>query len=480
MEDSVVRGTMQNNMPELPEVETIKRILDNNLLHRKISKIEILKEKTIEGNAKEFKNSVEGKTIDNITRNGKFLVFHLSEKVVFLSHLRMEGKYYFFQNQNATSKYQRVRFYFEDGTLLIYDDSRQFGIMILKNEDNYLTTPPLSNLGKEPFDVKSVDNLYKIFLKTHKPVKTLILDQSVIAGLGNIYADEVLFLSKIHPETPANALSKDDVQNIINNSVIVLNKAIQAGGSTIKTYHPANGVDGNFQSKLNVYDKPGKPCPVCHTPLVKITVGGRGSTFCPHCQKNRTLPYLLGVTGPIGSGKSTITNYLKNDNFQIINADQIVHNLYDDENVKNNVAKLLHVQLTDDGKLDNTKIKETLLNDSKLKIKLEHYIHPLVKDIIINEIKKHSPHDKIAIEVPLLFEAGYDYLFDDILYVDIDKAKEKELLRARNSNVQESLLLNKNFNRDDDKRKATIVINNNGDIKDLYKQLDHCLIKMRR
>lgn len=479
MEVMVVRGTTLNNMPELPEVETIKNILSNNLIGRKITKIEILRDKTIEGNAKDFQNSLTNQTITSITRKGKFLIFHLTNNNVFLSHLRMEGKYYFFKKNNVKSPYQRVRFYFEDGTLLIYDDSRQFGIMILKNEDNYLTTPPICNLGKEPFDIHSIDDLRNKFKKTKKAIKTVILDQSNIAGLGNIYADEVLFLSKIHPETPANYLTDKDIQNIITNSVIVLNKAITAGGSTIRTYHPANGVDGNFQNKLNVYDKPNTPCPFCKTPLIKIYVGGRGTTFCPHCQKNIALPFIVGITGPVGSGKSSVCQYLQEHHHAVISADKIVHNLYHNAEIKNNISKLLKLSLLENGDLDMSAIKSTLLSDKKLKTKLEKYIHPLVKDEIIKEVSKYSRYNNVAVEVPLLFEAGFDYLFDEIIYVDVTSSKQIELLKSRNSDVDSSLMLNSNFNKQDDKNKATIVIDNNGDLSHLHSQLKGLLIKMR-
>jgi formamidopyrimidine-DNA glycosylase len=156
--------------------------------------------------------------------------------------------------------------------------------MKLLNKDSYMEDESLSKLGKEPFNMSGNDLFVKIN-KSNKPIKELILDQTNIAGLGNIYADEVLFLSNINPLVKGKDLNVNKCKEIVENSVIVLNKAIEAGGSTIRSYHSGNNVDGKFQNELNVYGKKGEKCPKCRSIIEKTVVGGRGTHYCPSCQK---------------------------------------------------------------------------------------------------------------------------------------------------------------------------------------------------
>ena len=142
----------------------------------------------------------------------------------------------------------------------------------------------LAKLGKEPFNITK-EELYDKIKKSNKPIKELILDQTNMAGLGNIYADEVLFLSKLNPLKKGKDITIEECKVVIDNSIIVLNKAIKAGGSTIRSYHSGNNVDGRFQNELNVYGKKGEKCMLCSTPIEKIFVGGRGTHYCPKCQK---------------------------------------------------------------------------------------------------------------------------------------------------------------------------------------------------
>ena len=455
-------------MPELPEVETVKNILINELINKEIKDVIIYRDKTIEGNVNDFILSVKNKKILDITRKGKFLIFHLSDDVIFLSHLRMEGKYFYYDNLDSSSKYPMVKFIFKDNTSLIYDDMRKFGTMILKNKNNYLSSAPLNNLGLEPFDFKEIDikNLHKKLSKSNHPIKSLIMDQNNIAGLGNIYADEVLFLSKIHPLTKGKDISLTMLKDIINNSIIILNKAIKLGGSTIKSYHPSEGVDGLFATKLNVYGKKDEPCPICKERLIKTFVNGRGTTYCPRCQIDYSKPYTVGLTGKIGSGKSTFASLMKEKGYLYLDSDQIVHELYLDKKIQNKIIKLL--------KLDSfsvSNIKNQIFKDNKYKKILEDYIHPLVKNKIFDFIYSKDKKDKLIIEVPLLFESNLDFIFDDIVYLDINKENQIRNLKNRNADVTESIKLN-NLNHENNKKKSSIIINNDDDISSLKNKID--------
>lgn len=409
-------------MPELPEVETIKNNLLNIVKNKKIIDVKILRDSIILNDKIEFINSIKNKTIKDITRIGKFLIFHLDDDICFLSHLRMEGKYYQFKQDEKDSKYARVVFYFDDGNKLCYDDSRCFGIMKLSNEKDILKEKEIAKLGLEPFDIKDPNYLYQKTKNKNIPIKTFLLDQSVMAGLGNIYVDEVLFKTKIHPLNKPSSLTIDDCKNIIDNSIITLNKAIKAGGSTIKSYHPGKGIDGNFQVQLQVYGKKGEPCPICQHPLRKIKVNGRGTTYCPICQpyKNKTLN--IAIYGPSGVGKSEVVNIFKDLGCDVLKCDDIVKNLYESEKVKNDIEAMFDLKF-ENNKVDKNILREYLNDHLNDKIKLEKYVHPLVKKKI-EDFLKNSIFDIRVVEIPLLFESKMETMFDYLIAVSSKNADQ--------------------------------------------------------
>lgn len=469
---------MRNKMPELPEVETIKNILQEKVVGKTINRINVLRKKTIVGNVEEFVKGLEKATITSLSRKGKFIIFHLSNRSVLVSHLRMEGKYYYFDDCVGQTPYQRVVFEFADNSSLVYDDSRQFGIMMLKNESIYLSTAPLSELGQEPFDISAIDSLYEIVHHKNIAIKSVLLDQHIISGLGNIYADEVLFLSKIHPSTSSNLITREELALIVKNSCIVLTKAIKAGGSTIRSYHPADGIDGSFQSQLNAYGKENEPCPKCGTPMRKIIVGGRGSSYCPHCQIKKTERFVLGVTGPICSGKSTVCDILRNNDYIVISADQIVRELYENQAI---IERLHHIikdeRIISDGKLDKTYFRKIIVENEKDKKKIEHFIHPLVFEKMKYIIQNSSRNSRIAVEIPLLFESKFDELCNAVLFIDISRDNQIKNIKKRGSDIKESLKLNASFNHDVDKRLSNYVIVNENDVQKIKEQLKFfCLI----
>lgn len=273
-------------MPELPEVETVKNTLKKIILNKKIVDVNIRYTNIIEyPNIEEFKKQIINQTINDIKRRGKWLLFEL-DNYYLLSHLRMEGKYIIRNLGDSYDKHEHVEFIFSDNTCLRYKDTRKFGRMyLLKKEELYLRKP-LNELGLEPWD----NNLNALYLKEKysfkkKEIKQVILDQSIIVGIGNIYADEILFLSKINPLKKANELNDDELNNIIKYTKEVLDKAILLGGTTIKSYESSEGVHGRFQNELLVHNNK-ENCPNCNTKIEKIRVGGRGTYYCPNCQKN--------------------------------------------------------------------------------------------------------------------------------------------------------------------------------------------------
>lgn len=272
-------------MPELPEVETVKERLKKVVLNKKISSIDIYWDNIIAGiDAEEFKNKLVGQTINDITRRGKWLVFHLDDYVM-LSHLRMEGKYFLKDQNEELEKHEHVVFNFDDGTNLRYHDTRKFGKMHLAKMSAWTSYPTLMKLGLEPWDEElTSEHLRKVFKSKSLPIKTVLLDQSIITGIGNIYADEILFASRISPFRKANKITLKEAKLIIENTKKVLAKAVSENGTTIRSYVSAKGVTGHFQNELMVHTKVGEPCPVCGTTIIKTTIGGRGTYYCPKCQ----------------------------------------------------------------------------------------------------------------------------------------------------------------------------------------------------
>lgn len=273
-------------MPELPEVETVKEALKRKILNRKIVDVNVLYNNIVEyPKATSFKEEIINETINDIKRRGKWLVFVL-DNYYLLSHLRMEGKYNIRGKDEEITKHEHVIFYLDDNTSLRYNDTRKFGRMYLIKKEDFLTCKPIKDLGLEPFSNELTKEYLKgKYKKLNKPIKTVILDQSIIVGIGNIYADEILFLSRINPLTLASELDDNDLDNIIKYIKEVLSSAIKSGGTTIRSYTSEEGVHGRFQQNLLVHTK--EICPVCNNKIEKIKVGSRGTYYCSNCQKKR-------------------------------------------------------------------------------------------------------------------------------------------------------------------------------------------------
>jgi len=269
-------------MPELPEVETVVNSLKPLILNQTISDVEVFYSKIIKNvSASEFISDLKAQTFLEINRNGKYLIFTLTDYYL-ISHLRMEGKFYLKDNDNVT-KHEHIVFKLGD-KYLTYADTRKFGTMFLykKSVDIYHIYP-LNTLGYEPFNpLFTVKYLADKFQKTARPIKTVLLDQSIVAGLGNIYVDEVLFMAKIHPLRKAKDLNDEEIEKIIFASRSVLKKAISLGGTTIRSFTINHDISGRFQNELQIHTK--EECPICHQKVNKIYVGGRGTYFCSHCQ----------------------------------------------------------------------------------------------------------------------------------------------------------------------------------------------------
>ncbi|MEM5814913.1 MAG: DNA-formamidopyrimidine glycosylase [Candidatus Aenigmatarchaeota archaeon] len=266
-------------MPELPEIETIKRYLEKDLIGRKISDVKILNKKSFIGDKKKILNS----KILKIERRGKILVLKLNNDLNLIFHLKLTGQLIFsnFLRNSEIKKYTRVIFILDKG-LLIFNDARKFGwVKVLDDED---LNKELSKIGKEPFDL-NFKYLKEIFSKTKRPIKIVLMEQRKIAGLGNIYANEALFLARIHPLKPANKLKDNEIKNLLSAIKKVIKKAIKLQGTSFRFYVKPDESKGSYQEEFLVYQRKDEKCLRCKSKIKYIKIGSRGTFYCPRCQK---------------------------------------------------------------------------------------------------------------------------------------------------------------------------------------------------
>lgn len=281
-------------MPELPEVETVRRGLDTLTRNHPIQSVEILLPRTIASpTPKEFSQHLLGQCISQWQRRGKYLLAELQrstgkQRGGWLGvHLRMSGQLLWMNTQEPIHQHTRVRLLFDQGQDLRFVDQRTFGQMwwIPPTAKPAEIMTGLAALGPEPLsDAFSVDYLIQALAKRQRPIKTALLDQAIIAGLGNIYADEVLFLSQVHPTTVCAQLTPQQVRSLHQSIQTVLETALQEGGTTFSNFLNVVGVNGNYGRAAWVYGRKGQPCRHCGTPIESMRLAGRSSHFCGECQ----------------------------------------------------------------------------------------------------------------------------------------------------------------------------------------------------
>lgn len=273
-------------MPEKPEVITVSKALEKKILNKNITDVQIYWDNIIaKPETDVFKKKIREENIKKITTRGKFIVIELSNYYL-LIHLRMEGKFTFRKKGEERNKHEHIIFALDDEIELRYHDVRKFGKMYLVEKEKLYTDTPLKDLGLE-FDSPALTSKYLLdkFKSKNKYIKTVLLDQSIIAGIGNIYDDEILFRSGINPYKKAKELNEKDCDRLVQNTRIILKKAINLGGTTIKSFTSEEGIHGRFQNELLVHGKKKEECPNCHSQIKKEQIDGRGTYFCEICQK---------------------------------------------------------------------------------------------------------------------------------------------------------------------------------------------------
>lgn len=288
-------------MPELPEVETVRLQLLHKVLNKRIKKVEVFNPKTVANNL-HFSEQLIGKSISGIDRIGKLLIFKFKKEDNFflLAHLKMTGQFFWLDKARNVSggghsmqaadikdlpnRHTRVAFYFADGSSLFFNDMRKFGYVHMADAE--AVKKAKQRFGQEPISDDFDIALFTAGIKKKRTtIKAALLDQTFIAGLGNIYVDEALFMAKVKPERIANLITKKEAYAIAAASGEVMKKSIAVGGTTFQHFKDTGGKNGNYTDYLKVFGKQNTPCPTCATTIKKIRVAGRGTHYCPKCQK---------------------------------------------------------------------------------------------------------------------------------------------------------------------------------------------------
>lgn len=273
-------------MPELPEVETVCRGLELSLAGDRVTRVMLRRKGLRTEFPKDFEEKVTGSVWKQVTRRAKYIVVELDNGHTILAHLGMSGRMIVHHAApNRFETHDHAVFYFASGKMLMFNDARRFGVLTLVPTQQLNQHPLLRNLGVEPLEKEFSAAYLKTMLAARSaPIKTALMDQRVVVGVGNIYAAEALFLAGISPLSPARN-SAPHAAAIIRAVQKVLKAAIASGGSTLRDYVRSSGEAGYFQHTFNVYGREGKPCVTCRTPIIRITQSGRSTFYCGKCQR---------------------------------------------------------------------------------------------------------------------------------------------------------------------------------------------------
>ncbi|MDB5107645.1 MAG: DNA-formamidopyrimidine glycosylase [Candidatus Binatus sp.] len=277
-------------MPELPEVESLRRILARTATGRTIVSARI-GDKALRRRAPiDFSKAIVGRKIAKISRRAKYLIVELDGDDVLLVHLGMSGSLTHreadFRDDEFDPRHDHIEFALDDATRLVYNDPRRFGMVRLIARAALAETPELKNIGPEPLSREfNADYLVEKARGKRVAIKNLIMDQRIVAGIGNIYASEILFLAGVRPTRRAGRVKRDELAKIIEHTPIVLRAAIGRNGTTFRSYRDSRGQPGRFAERLRVYGRENKPCYTCTAAIKNVVVGARASFYCPTCQK---------------------------------------------------------------------------------------------------------------------------------------------------------------------------------------------------
>jgi formamidopyrimidine-DNA glycosylase len=277
-------------MPELPEVESLRRILTRTAVGRTIVGARIGKLPLRRRVVPDFGALIAGCTIERISRRAKYLMIELSGDSIILAHLGMSGsithRHDAFDAREFDVKHDHLEFALDDATRLVYNDPRRFGMVRLISRADLAVIAELKGIGPEPLSADFNADYLAVQARSKKvAIKNLIMDQKIVAGVGNIYASEILFHAAVRPTRRAGRVKRAEIELIVEFTPKVLRAAIGSGGTTFRSYRDSRGRPGEFSKRLMVYGREDAPCYVCKTPIRNVVVGQRASFYCPKCQR---------------------------------------------------------------------------------------------------------------------------------------------------------------------------------------------------
>lgn len=274
-------------MPEMPEIETIRRSLEPHIQGREIRRVEVLLPRQVKWPEPDvFVARITQTHVDRLDRIGKYLLLQLDNGISLIFHLRMTGQLvYVAAGAEDNTHHNRMILHLDDGARLVFSDTRTFGTLYAMAQDELWRIQGMAEMGPEPLsEAFTVEYLTEAAKGKKTRIKSFLLDQSKIGGLGNIYVDEALFLAGVHPMRTAGSLTAEELAKLHDTVNKVIADGIADGGTTFRDYRDGNGGKGSHQEHLYVYGRDGEPCRNCGTLLEKTKVGGRGTRFCPKCQ----------------------------------------------------------------------------------------------------------------------------------------------------------------------------------------------------
>ena len=295
------------------------------------------------------------------------------------------------------------------------------------------------------------------------------MDQSIISGIGNIYADEICFASKIDPRREGKEISQADSESIIFEGRRIMQEAIDLGGSTIKSYHPSLGMDGKMQNELLAYHNAGA-CPRCGLPMRRIFLSGRSTHFCPYCQKGKDWPIAIAVTGPIHTGKSSVVRYLNSLGLALFDSDKVAKSLYFDKNIRSRVESVLGKRIMKKGEINLPLLRE-LLSDKTKKKNVTDILYPALKEKAKSFVHEHKGEKAVLLEIPLYKDSGLEELVDYLIYVDAPLERRKARLIAEGRDADLLIKINSSYPENATKKEASYIIDNSASLEDLYDRI---------
>lgn len=469
-------------MPELPEVETIKNSIWNVAKHQKIQKVEVRHKDIIRNTKPEtFMQYITGEHIEKMERRGKYILFRLSGNKTMVVHLRMTGQLVAFEEEVPPLNHCHLVIYFAHGGIY-YRDVRRFGGFWI-GEDETALSCGVEKLGMEPLaEDFTATALFEKVKSKHIPVKALLLDQGIIGGIGNIYADEICFAAKIHPLKEGCTLTKEECAILVEKTKFILSSAIACRGTTFSDYRDGFGEKGGFQDLLKVYQRGGMPCLDCGATLAKTKCAGRSTVYCPCCQYKDFPFFVIGLTGGIASGKTMAADYLTSLGAEIIDADEIAREIMiPNGTVIRKIAAVFGEEyILEDGTLNRGKMREDIFKDTAKVKMLNAITHPVIRRQVKCRIKNHSSNI-ILVVAPLLIEAGFYDICDEVWLLYVDEKQQMKRLLKRDGITKETAknMISHQYSFEKKKKYADVVIENTTGRRVLKQQLKELYLQRK-